>query len=150
MVVLYDTIRRMKTHFFTQGIKFVFVGVLNTLIDLGILNILIHATGIATGIGFSVFKGISFTVAVFNSYFLNKTWTFGSKERANAKQFTQFFAVSAIGFLINVGVASFLVNIVGPRFGFSVNLWANAGALAGTMATMAWNFFGYKFFVFKK
>ncbi len=132
-----------------QAVKFVLVGGLNTLIDLGVLNLLIFITGIASGSGYSIFKGISFTVAVINSYFLNKLWTF----KSTGRKFLQFFVVSLIGFGINVGVASLVVNFIGNPFlllGISDKLWANTGALAATFAAMAWNFMGYKFIVFKK
>ena len=134
-----------------QAIKFVLVGILNTLVDLGILNLLILLSGISTGSGYSAFKGISFTIAVINSYFLNKFWTFKSRGAGGAKkEFTQFFIVSFIGFGINVGVASFVVNAVGPQLGISDKLWANVGAICATFAAMSWNFLGYKFIVFKK
>ena len=43
-----------------QFAKFAAVGVLNTLIDAGILNALIVFTGVADGLSYSLFKGISF------------------------------------------------------------------------------------------
>ncbi|MDO8663552.1 MAG: GtrA family protein [Candidatus Wildermuthbacteria bacterium] len=137
-----------------QAVKFVLVGGLNTLIDLGVLNLLIFMTGIATGFGYSAFKGISFTVAVVNSYIWNKRWTFkGSESNKGAKEFGQFLVVSLIGFGINVGIASLVVNVIGNPFvfsGISAKLWANAGAIIATFCTMTWNFVGYKFIVFKK
>jgi len=134
----------------SQAIKFILVGVLNTLVDLGVLNLLIWAFGIYSGFGYSAFKGISFTVAVINSYFLNKFWTFKMRETEGVKrEFAQFFIVSLIGFGINVGVASFVVNVVGPQFGLGSKLWANVGAIYATFAAMSWNFLGYKFIVFK-
>ena len=36
-----------------QAIKFVLVGILNTLIDIGLLNILIFTSGIAAGFGYN-------------------------------------------------------------------------------------------------
>jgi putative flippase GtrA len=137
-----------------QAVKFVLVGGLNTLIDLGVLNLLIFTTGIASGFGYSFFKGISFIAAVINSYILNRLWTFkGSGGDNGKKQFGQFFAVSLIGFGINVGVASLVVNVIGNPFllsGVSDKLWANVGAIAATFCGMTWNFLGYKFIVFKK
>ena len=61
---------------FYQLSKFFLVGGMNVLVDLGILNLLIFASGIAAGLWYSVFKGISFLVAATNSYFWNKHWTF--------------------------------------------------------------------------
>ena len=129
-----------------QIIKFVIVGAFNTLVDLAILNLLIFASGIASGAPFVFFKGISFLVAVTNSYFWNRRWTF----RSDKQVFIQFFLVSTVGLLLNVGTASFLVNILGPQFGLSKTIWANVGAVGATLVVMTWNFLGYKFVVFRK
>ncbi len=133
-----------------QFAKFGAVGGLNTLLDLGILNFLIYLTGFSAGIYYSAFKSFSFIIANIIAYFCNKYWTFGAEGKANVKEFSQFFIVSVIGFLINVGLASFVVNVMGPMRGISPDLWANIGALAATAASLIWNFIGYKFFVFKK
>jgi len=128
-----------------QFTKFFLVGTMNTLVDLGILNLLILISGISSGLEYSVFKGISFLVATTNSYFWNKRWTFESGQ----KKFGQFLIISTIGFVINVGVASFLVNLIGPQAGLTTKVWANVGALAGSAIGLIWNFLGYKFIVFK-
>src|SRR3989338_5399214 len=59
-----------------QFVKFGIAGGLNSMIDLGTLNFLIYFSGIAGGVWYSVFKSISFVVAVTNSYFWNKYWVF--------------------------------------------------------------------------
>lgn len=132
-----------------QITKFIIVGGLNTFLDFAVLNFLIASSGIASGAGFSFFKGISFLVAVVNSYFWNKHWTFESTANKNL-EFIQFIVVSAIGLFINVGVASFIVNSIGAPGTISDALWANIGALIAVAASLIWNFFGYKFIVFRK
>lgn len=133
-----------------QAIKFVLVGILNTGIDFGVSNLIMLILGVYAGLGFVLAKGIGFTVAVINSYFLNKFWSFRGQGGGGAgKEFTQFFVVSLIGLGINVGVASLVVNIIGPQFGIGVRLWANVGLICATGASMIWNFIGYKFIVFK-
>ena len=148
-----------KIKIFYQLAKFVLVGSLNTFVDWGILNLLMFLASISAGSLYAVFKGISFLIATTNSYFWNKFWTFKKISAAgiatsqppqeNAKEWLQFFIVSLVGFSLNVGMATFLVNVLGPQFGLSAKLWANVGAFGGTVLGMSWNFLGYKLVVFK-
>lgn len=131
-----------------QVAKFAAVGAFNTFLDWGILNLLIALTGAASGVLYSVFKGISFLAANSGSYFWNKYWTFKSSSQANAGEFTKFFAVSIVGLIINVGIASAVVGWVKPLGGFTPERWANVGALLATLVSLVWNFVGYKFLVF--
>ena len=132
-----------------QITKFIIVGGLNTFLDFAVLNFLIASSGIVAGLGFSFFKGISFLAAVTNSYFWNKYWTFESQTKKEL-EFVQFAVVSTIGFFINVGVASFIVNNIGVPSAVSPTLWANFGALVAVAASLIWNFLGYKFIVFRR
>ncbi len=140
-----------------QFVKFGITGGLNSMIDFGVLNLLIYIFGIAGGIWYSVFKSISFAVAVTNSYFWNKYWVFsagggsssGGKGQAIG-EFIKFFLVNLVGFSINVGAASFIVNVIGTPAGISGPLWANIGAASSVFITLFWNFFGSKFIVFKR
>ncbi|MDO8470627.1 MAG: GtrA family protein [bacterium] len=136
-----------------QLAKFLLVGGLNTFVDLGVLNFLISLTGFATGAGYSALKGVSFLCAVMNSYFWNRQWTFRAQKKEIGTEFAQFLLVSVIGFLLNVGSASLIVNVLAFRFavsGITENLWANIGAMGAAFVSLAWNFVGYKVFVFKK
>ncbi|MBZ9572129.1 GtrA family protein [Patescibacteria group bacterium] len=134
-----------------QAAKFFLVGTLNTFIDLVVLNILIWISGITSGIFYSVFKAISFLVATTNSYFWNKYWTFEKKEKSTPREFLKFFMVTTVGLLINVGIASIVVNIIGLQFGLSEKIWSGAVApIFAAFFAFVWNFLGSKFVVFKK
>ncbi len=134
--------------FFQFG-KFIIIGLANTAIDFGILNLLIFLTSIERGHLYSVFKSISFMVGIINSYLWNKFWTFERTENKwVGKQFFQFISISLVGFGINVAAASFVVNLIGPVGGISPRLWANIGAFVAIVISVFWNFFGYKFIVF--
>ena len=137
--------------FLFQFAKFGATGVANFAVDIGILNLLIFLSGEAVGIDYTIFKVISFTFAVTNSFLWNKFWTFkkdGTKEAG--KEFLGFIGISLVGLAVNAIVASVLVNIVGPQSGINVKTWASVSAAAASVCVMFWNFIGYKFWVFKK
>jgi putative flippase GtrA len=146
-----------------QIAKFAVIGVGNVLVDLGVLSLItmlyssylkIESKDAMIGIitFYSLFKSVSFIVANINSYFWNKHWTFDQGEKKQTKsEFIQFFAVSVVGFLINVFVASVVFNmILGSLVGMTGGQLGLIGAMAGSIAGLAWNFIGYKLWVFKK
>ncbi len=148
---VYGTFRlgRRNPVFFQFG-KFLTIGLSNTAIDFGILNLLMFLTNIESGYFYSIFKATSFLVAVINSYLWNKFWTFENTGTAIGKEVLQFMTISGVGFVINVIVASFIVNVIGSVGGISPRLWANIGAFAAIVISVVWNFMGYKFVVFKR
>jgi putative flippase GtrA len=148
-----------------QLAKYVVVGGMNTLVDLGILTMVILVSknfgilaedliysGILTVTFYSIYKGCSFILANINSFYWNKYWTFSQKDptQKSPAQFVQFFTVSLIGLLINVAIASFVFHSIPPLANLSADQWGLVGAAAGSLAGMVWNFLGYKFIVFEK
>ncbi|MDD3190921.1 MAG: GtrA family protein [Candidatus Pacebacteria bacterium] len=139
-----------------QFSKFVFVGAMNTLIDLGVLNLLVAVLGLSKESPRFVFlKSASFLAAVTFSYFCNKYFVFKTRDNGRKemkKEGLKFFSVSLAGFVLNVTAASatffFLTQVAESRV--PINILANLSALTGSLFTMFWNFFGYKFWVFKK
>jgi putative flippase GtrA len=136
-----------------QFSKFIVVGGINTAIDIAALNVQMVLTGISSGPWLILFNTVSFALAVTNSYFLNKYWTFEDK-RHDAKEdtvkFSQFFGVSIVGAGINSGVVYGFTALIPPMFGLSQLLWTNVGKLFATGISLIWNFIGYKLWVFKR
>jgi putative flippase GtrA len=140
-----------KYPFLAQFIKFVMVGLMNTAIDFAVLNLLMWQTGIYEGKWMFLLNAISFTVAVSNSYFWNKYWTFRAKGPAiEPAQMGQFLIVSLIGVAINSSIVYMFTTNITPFFGLGRELWANAAKMLATGLTLIWNFIGYKFIVFNK
>lgn len=140
-----------------QFIRFGLIGGLNTGVDLVILFALMTLSGLEAGLAYIIFKTISFCAAATFSYFMNKRWAF--KDNSKTKQvrkFSQFFAVSVLGAVINVTVAALVVNYLQPALGgtliipLSGKVWGIVGGLGGTAFGLIWNFMGYKLLVFKK
>lgn len=115
-------------------IKFAIVGAFGTLVDFGILNLLI------LGAGFDKFAAntCSFSVAAFSNFLGNRLWSFPeSRERRFVSQMGRFFIVSLGGYLINQAI--FL--------GTSRYVFAEMGALGynlakalATIVVLFWNF----------
>jgi len=136
-----------KLALFWQLAKFALVGVLNTAIDFGILNLLIVVTSITSGIGIIFVNAISFSTALVNSYFWNKEWVFSSAKKGD---FVTFVVVTIIGLSMNTGIVYFLTTYVPPVFVSSSAQWANLAKVLATGISLVWNFAGYKLVVFKK
>ena len=102
------------------------------------------------GIWYSIFVSIAFVVSVIHSYGWNKYWVFQSSDDNSAGEFGKFVIVTVIAGLINVGVASSIVNFIDPVFGVSPEGWANIGGVAGSAVALVFSFVGIRLIVFKK
>ena len=137
--------------FFKQFGKFAAIGFTNSAVDFGVLNLLISYSGVAAGLPFSAFKGVSFLVAAVHSYFWNKYWAFSAGSTGvTGQEFLKFFSVTVVALLINVAAASVVVNLIGPQLGLSNEAWANVGAVAGSALALVASFVGFKTVVFKR
>ena len=129
--------------------RFAVVGGINTFLDLAVLNLLISVTHLGrTGIWYTVFKAISFLIAVVNSYFMHHGWTFRKRGgQRGAAQAGQFLVVSLFGAFLNVTSASYVATFVPPMHALDP-YWPSLAALVGTACGLASNFVGYKHIVF--
>ncbi|MDD5099008.1 MAG: GtrA family protein [Candidatus Colwellbacteria bacterium] len=162
----------MENKTLSQAAKFTAVGIINTLIDFTVLNILLAvgftASFILFGQEFIVANIISVSVAVINSFVLNRFWAFGStKEKTNIwNEIWKFLIITFIGMFVihqiifNVLYSStpwlmdFFYSIIrvirlDSVFSFEF-VRINSAKVIATIASLVWNFVGYKFFVFKK
>ncbi len=136
--------------FFNQFGKFTAIGFTNFVVTAGVLNILLSITGYVSGIGYSLISSISFIVGLLSSYIWNKYWAFKSYNNQNGGQeFIKFFTVTVVAFIINVSIASFVVNYIHPFVGINAHTWANIGAIAGSAVALIFSFIGFKTIVFK-
>ena len=133
----------------SQIVKFLEVGVLNTFIDIGILNLLVWISGVTSGAGLVPLNTISFLCAATNSYYWNKYWTFKKEGQLKGKEFLQFLIISIIGWGINTGIVVLGTTFLAPVAALSAGAWVNIMKLTATLISMAWNFIGYKFIVFR-
>jgi len=142
--------RKNKIGFLQMG-KYGVIGVLNTFLNAGIYNFLIFITNIASGITIDLFFIAAFIITVTNSFFWNRHWTFEKigTETTNKDAF-QFFFVSTVVAVINIGILHLIVNVIGAPMGIDLKIWANIALVFAIIIAFFGNFFGYKYIVFKK
>lgn len=133
----------------SQIARFAVVGVVNTAVDLAVLNSLIALSHRGrTGLLYSLFKAISFLVAVLNSYCMNSRWAFRQAAAPNAAmRMGRFLSVSVLSLAINVGTASWIAVFTEP-VRWLVRWWPSVAALVGAACGLTFNFAGYKYLVF--
>lgn len=131
-----------------QFIKFCVVGVSNLLIDYSISYVLTFHFGL----WWVLAQMISFSVAVTNSFFWNRRWTFQAHNGENhAQQYVMFFTVNIIGLALNLGIMKTVF------FAFTHSWhgqppqkidWMIA-KMSATVIVVLWNFGANKHWTFK-
>ncbi len=132
-------------------IKFGAVGLINTALDFSIVQILAFVFDIKSGIFLLLANTFSASVAMINSFFLNKKWTFEDKEERYIKQFLVFILVNLFSIVINDTIVLSLSNYV-PHYVIVYHHFLQSLLFTKVIAivfTMIFNFFAYKLFVFK-
>lgn len=127
-------------------IRFLFVGVFNTLIGFSIMLLLLNLAGVSYW--FSSFLGNSVGAAV--SYMLNKSFTFQS--RASVKTSIPRFIFVILGcYCLAYGTSHIVLNIF-VDFALITNTMTaeNIAVAFGTVLYTMLNYLGQKYFVFKK
>jgi len=140
-----------------QITRFLIVGMMNTVLDLLLLNILTLLSAVKDGLGYSAQKACSAGIAIIFSYILNKYWSFKSNQTGNNYiEFSKFIAISLFSMAIQVIVATVIVSFVRPFFHTSgpyltnAQLWVNIGGISGSLFGATSNFIGYKYIVFER
>ncbi len=141
-----------KLKVFLQGLKFAVVGGANTGIDFLMMNILFLVFRPSGQAGLMLISVSAACMAMLNSYFMNKYWSFSAgkapKRERQAGEFAAFVAVSFLGLAVNTSVFLFCSKFINELFGISGFLNINASRLVGVGAAMCVTFLGYKLGVF--
>ena len=139
--------------------KFVLVGVLNTLVGLGInflLLFLLPKWGMETTPAYWVASAANYIVGSIISFFLNKYFTFKNKQNSFS-QVLRFIANIIVCWIIAYGIAKPLVTLIFMKTW--VFPWQLVdmpkyvdyiATLVGAGLFMLLNYFGQRFFAFKK
>ena len=134
----------MKTKLFDAiTLKFVLVGIVNTLVGNGVMFLLYNLFNCS----FTFSTAANFIVGRIVSYFLNKYFTFKKKEKS-LKEVIVFIINIAVCYILAYGIAKPLVYML--LSAFSLNLKDNIAMLLGSLIFIALNYISQRFIVFKK
>ncbi len=132
-------------------LKYVVVGVIGTLLDVGLFTLLIAQTSLGnTWTGHITAATLSFLVAVINNYVLNSLWTFQSKKTTDKKQFSKFFLVSCLGWLLNVTFLSLFSWAIAILIGSLPPLASAVAKICASGVVLIYNFIANRFWTFRE
>lgn len=144
--------RLFRHHGLRQFIKFCIVGTSSTIIDQGLLWLLLSYLPIFP---WWLSKAISFSIAVSNGFYWNRHWTFRAREFGKAHtQYSIFFGTNLVGLVLNLFVMKiFLVMLTGQLVHSGQNpdkVKVIIASLLAVPVVVAWNFLAAKHFTFRK
>jgi putative flippase GtrA len=125
-------------------IRFGAIGVLNTVIDFGILLILNRELGVPVVIA----NVISTSVAFMFSFSMNKKYTFKTSNTDVRREFILFLVVTLTGLWI---LQNLIIAVAIPAlspFGFTPSATLLIAKLLATVVSLVWNYFLYDRVVF--
>ena len=142
------TIIQKLTAFLKQNLdkttgKFLLVGVANTLFGSGIMFLsynLLHFS-------YWLSSALNYILGSILSYFLNKYFTFRSQTKSG-KELVKFTCNIALCYLIAYGIAKPMVAAI--LTGANPAIQENGAMLVGMCLFVALNYFGQRYFVFRK
>ena len=124
---------------------FAVVGVINTIVDFAILNILLF-------IGPLKAKIVATVIATTGSYLMNRYWTYARRERTSPRrEYVLFFVLNLIGLAIQLAVLGLAKYGLGYSEDGSMadRIAFNIANIFGTGLGMVFRFWSYRTFVFK-
>jgi putative flippase GtrA len=135
-----------------QFAKFLLVGSSNVMIDMGVIELLQRFfSELVVKQFYPVMVTVSFLISATNSFVWNKFWSFEKKDtKDKIGEAIKFYTVTVVGYLLKVGIASFIAKGIAPMFGLEHGAWNITADFTASIIVFAWNFLGYKFLVFKK
>lgn len=132
-------------------VRFVLVGVVNTLVGYGVMFGLYNLAGLHTwgDAGYWVSSAANYVVGSVVSFFLNKHFTFRNREKG-AAVVGRFVLNITVCYLLAYGLAKPAVRAALAGTGLSEQLQGNLTMLAGSGLFVVMNYLGQRFFAFRQ
>ena len=137
-------------------IKYALVGILGTLIDVGVLGFLVWYFDVppTDDVRLYLFVTLSFLLAVINNFALNQWWTFRVETKGQKRRFVKFLLVSVGGLLLSNLLMFGLLELLDIFLAWDMLHLGNvlivmlAKAIT-SLVVLLWNFFLNKYWTFR-
>jgi len=130
-----------------QFVRFALVGILNTSVDILLLNLLLwrfptHNANLLLG-----YNSLAYMLGAINSFYFNKYWTFKQSKKTTSNQLLRFALISLLGIVCNDGIIWIVARVLHPCIASNF-LWANVSKAVAIIGTAAVSYFGMRLWVF--
>ena len=132
---------------FTQFLRYCLVGGLNTIADIGMLNILLWRFPTHNVQVLVLYNALAYSCGAISSFFLNTYWTFRRTQKATTRELVRF----AISMVLEVLYSSALVWLAGrvlQPFIANPTLWGNASKLVAVVCGAILSYLLMRFWTF--
>jgi putative flippase GtrA len=127
--------------------RYCLVGAVNTLIDVGILNVLLWRFPTSSVQTLVVYKSLAYTGGAASSFFLNKYWTFRRKHRPTGQEVGRFVIGMVLELLSSNGLLWLIAGALHPLIANTLG-WENASNLLAVVANAALSYLLMRFWIF--
>lgn len=136
--------------FFGRVGRFAATGVFNTALDTSLLATLAKLAGVYDGVVLAFFNIVSYSITLTISYFINRSWSFGTEKDPHIGEFTAFAAVGVGNLILGTAFVYILTTLVGPPHGFSPSQWVTIVKIMSVAISFLWNFSWLHLVIFKR
>jgi putative flippase GtrA len=136
---------RSRTYW--QWLRYCLVGAANTLIEVLILNVLLWRFPTGHVQTLVVYNALAYSGGAASSFFLNKYWTFGRKQRPTSKEVGRFVISMVLELLSSNGLVWLIGNAL-HSYITNAMLWGNASKLLAVAGNAVLSYLIMRFWIF--
>lgn len=137
--------KKIKQLLSLEQVRFIIVGVLNTIIGMAAMLIaynLFH-------LGYWISSAMDYIIGSIFSYFANKYFTFQS-EKKSGSEVVRFVINIVVCYVLAYSIAKPVIEWLLKEISLSVSMLEQISMIFGMCIFIVLNYFGQKFFVFRK
>lgn len=132
-----------------QLFRFIFVGGINTIIDIVAFNMLIWMFPTSNNFVLVFYNSLAYALGAVNSFCLNKIWTFQQRSNATNNQIIRFVLITSLGIICNDAFL-WLATTFFNSLSLTSFLWINIAKVSAIAGSVAVSYIGMRFSVFTK